>query len=196
MQQIPLQTFGTLLDIPVNDVELVEPPFVVGPLLAGKVKVPLAAIRQDRHRHAVVVGVFEQLTLRSVALANLLDLNEGDRLAWQAAQGEVDTPAAQRVFRPDRVGVVGGPAQCMEKTQDDALRDRCLIGEAAGLDAKPDCFDLLFDAHGERSATCIVRMLQEGPRLPIANREPSAALLKIQTVFILPGCKHRTFVQK
>jgi hypothetical protein len=45
-------------------------------LLAGKEKIPLAPVDQDRHGHAVMESVFEELALGAVALSNLLDLDE------------------------------------------------------------------------------------------------------------------------
>jgi hypothetical protein len=76
---------STPCDIAVNDIELVDPALAEVALLAGQEEVPFPAIGEDGHRHAVMEGVFEQLTLGPVALPNLFDLDEGDGLAGRAA---------------------------------------------------------------------------------------------------------------
>ena len=150
--QVSLQPLGALLDVAVDDVELVDPPLAVVALLARQEEVPFPAVGEDRHGPPVMEGVFEQLTGGPVALPNLLDLDEGNRLARRAAQGVVDASTAQGVFGPDGVGVVGRPTQGVKQPQDDALRDGGFVGEPARPDAGSDGLDLLFDSHGQSSA--------------------------------------------
>jgi hypothetical protein len=64
-------------------------------LLGGEEEVPLLPVGQYGHRHALVEGVLEELAVGALALADLLDFDQDDRLSRWVAQGVIDSPGSQ-----------------------------------------------------------------------------------------------------
>ncbi|WP_230370706.1 hypothetical protein [Paludibacterium denitrificans] len=91
--QVAFEPRDALLHVPFHDVELIDPPLAIIALLGREEEIPLLTVGQDRHRDAGVKGVFEELPLGPVALSDLLDLDEGDRLAGGMAQGVIHAAA-------------------------------------------------------------------------------------------------------
>jgi hypothetical protein len=76
-----------------EDVELVESPFAVVALLGGEKEVPLLPVGQDGQWHALMEGVLEELAVRSLALPDLLDLDQYHWLSRWVAQRVVGSPS-------------------------------------------------------------------------------------------------------
>jgi hypothetical protein len=83
-------------------------------------------------------GVLKELTVRALALTDLLDLDQYHWLSRRVAQRVVGPPGAQRVLRGDHLGVVDGPSKNIEQALNYALGDCCLVHVAPSFDAGPD----------------------------------------------------------
>lgn len=89
----------------------------------GKKEVPFTAVRQNDEGNAPVERILEQLALRTVALANLLHLDEDPRFGRRMSEGEVDASALKGVLGRNNLGVVDRPTEGIEDPEDDTLRN-------------------------------------------------------------------------
>jgi len=112
-----------------EQVELVNPPILVAALLRREIKAPSLTIGERDERNSRVEGVLERLTNGILSFAGLLDLDKNGGLGWRMAKREISAAFACLEFRPDHGRVPCIPSQFLKHTQDDALRDRLLIGE-------------------------------------------------------------------